>query len=93
MKKRKIKTKKEFSKKLASAILIVALIDIQLTYVLAFLGLSDIAETLSVALVTEVVGVYGIYCLKAYMGKKNEVESEQKQAEFEYKKDWEDLKL
>ena len=77
MKKKKI-TKAEFSKQVAKWILIIALIDIQLTYVLAFLG-KEIAETLAITLVTEVVAVYGIYCLKAYNGKKREEETRLKE--------------
>lgn len=73
MKKRR-KKKVETSKKMAITILVVALIDIQLTYVLAFMGM-EIAETLSVTIVTEIVSVFLIYCLKAYFGKKAEVES------------------
>lgn len=64
-------------------ILIVALIDIQLTYVLAFLGMGDIAETLSITLVTEVVAVFITYCLKAYFGKKAEVDSEIEKLQIE----------
>lgn len=73
MKRRDLKHK-EFSKKMATTILVVAIIDIQLTYALAFLGMGDIAETLSITLVTEVIAVYITYCLKAYFGKKNEEE-------------------
>lgn len=86
MKKKKV-TKAEFSKKVAKWILIMALVDIQLTYVLAFLG-KEIAETLAVTLVTEVVAVFGIYCLKAYMGKKREEETRLKEAENELHDDY-----
>ena len=80
---RKKKNKKEYSKKMATLILVVALFDIQLTYVLAFLG-HDIAETLSITLVTEVVAVFGIYCLKAYLGKKAEEKTRLEEQEQEY---------
>ena len=80
---KKKKTKKEYSKRMATLILAVALFDIQLTYVLAFLG-HEIAETLSITLVTEVVAVFGIYCLKAYLGKKAEEKTRREDQEQVY---------
>lgn len=77
----KRKTKNEFSKKLALFVLICAEIEILLTYILAFIGMPEIAETVAVALVTEVIGVYGLYALKAYLGKKAE-------EELKYKRDY-----
>lgn len=74
--------KKEFSKKIATVILAVAIFDVQLTYVLAFLGMGDTAETLSITLVTEIVAVFITYCLKAYFGKKAEEETRLKEGEF-----------
>lgn len=68
----KRKTKQTYSKRVTSIILGVALFDIQLTYVLAFLGMTDTAETLSITLVTEVIGVFAVYSVKAYLGKRNE---------------------
>lgn len=68
--KRKLK-RMEYSKRMTTVILTVALIDIQLTYVLAFMG-REIAETLSITLVTEVVAVFGGYLIKAFFGKKEE---------------------
>ena len=64
--------KTTYSKRVTSIILGVALFDIQMTYVLAFLGMTDTAETLSNALVTEVLGVLITYSVKAYLGKRNE---------------------
>ena len=85
-KKRALKktTKKEYSKRITTVILVVALVDIQLTYILAFLG-KEIAETLAVTLVTEVVAVFGTYCIKAYLGKRNEerIRLEESQQDFE----------
>lgn len=77
-------TKKEYSKRITTLILVVALVDIQLTYILAFLG-KEIAETLAVTLVTEVVAVFGTYCIKAYFGKRNEerIRLEESQQDFE----------
>lgn len=81
---KKKKTKKEYSKRMTTLILIVALVDIQLTYVLAFLG-KEIAETLAITLVTEVVAVFGTYSIKAYLGKRNEEKTrlEESQQKFE----------
>lgn len=67
---------------MATVILAVAICDVQLTYLLAFLGMGDTAETLSITLVTEIVAVFITYCLKAYFGKKAEEETRLKEGEF-----------
>ena len=54
-----------FSKKAVAAILLVSLIDLQLSYALAFLGKEQIAETLSSTITETIVGVMLGYCLKA----------------------------
>lgn len=57
---------KTFSKKWVSRIMTMAILDIQLSYVLAFIGKEQIAETLSITIVTEVVTVMAAYFLKSY---------------------------
>lgn len=64
------KTKKTFTKKWMQIILTVALVDIQLTYVLALLDKVAIAETLAIALVTEVVGTMLGYMAKSFFENK-----------------------
>lgn len=64
--------KPEFSKRIMRVILIQAIIDIQLTYVLAFLGKENIAETLAITIVTEIIGSFATYAFRAHFGKKNE---------------------
>lgn len=54
-----------FTKKAVSAILVIALIDLQLSYLLAFLGKDQIAETLSTTIADTIVGVMLGYFLKA----------------------------
>ena len=90
----KKKNKKEFSKRMATVILAIALVDVQLTYILAFLN-KEIAETLSVTLVTEIIGIYGIYCWKAYLGEKGEENTrlKEKEMDHDYINDMEDLNL
>ena len=85
--KRRRKTKQTYSKRVTSIILGVALFDIQLTYVLAFLGMTDTAETLSITLVTEVIGVFAVYSVKAYLGKRNEEENKLKKKELDVSKE------
>lgn len=68
-KKKKRKTKIEYSKKWVAIILIVTLIDINLCIIL------DRMETLAVALITEIVAVFGGYMVKAFLGKKAEEEN------------------
>ena len=48
---------KTYTKKAVTAILVIALIDLQLSYVLAFMGQVQIAESLSSTIATTIVGV------------------------------------
>lgn len=75
-KKKNIKT--TFTKKWLSVILLMAVVDIQLSYVLAFLGMVEIAETLSITIVTEIIGVMLGYFAKSFFETR-----EEKRLEFE----------
>lgn len=54
-----------FSKKAVAIILAVSLMDLQLSYVLAFLGKDQIAETLSSEIASVIIGVMLGYFMKA----------------------------
>lgn len=54
-----------FTKRAVFAILIVSLIDLQLSYVLAFLGKEQIAESLSSTIASTIIGVMIGYFMKA----------------------------
>lgn len=54
-----------YTKKAVTIILAVSLIDLQLSYVLAFMGKEQIAETLSSTITETIVGVMLGYFLKA----------------------------
>lgn len=54
-----------YTKKAVTLILVVALIDLQLSYILAFLGRDQIAETLSGTIAEVIIGVMLGYFLKA----------------------------
>lgn len=56
---------KTFTKKAVAIILVVSLIDLQLSYVLAFIGQVQIAESLSSTIASTVVGVMLGYFFKA----------------------------
>ena len=56
---------KTFTKKAVAIILVVSLVDLQLSYVLAFMGQVQIAESLSSTIASTVVGVMLGYFLKA----------------------------
>lgn len=56
---------KTYTKKAVTAILVIALIDLQLSYVLAFMGQVQIAESLSSTIASTVVGVMLGYLFKA----------------------------
>lgn len=59
-------------KKIVDRVLTIALIDLQFTYILAFFGREQIAESLSKILVKSVIAVVFIYAVKSYSGKRNE---------------------
>ncbi|WP_304509267.1 hypothetical protein [Anaerotignum sp.] len=66
------KKKATFSKKAVEWILITALFDLQLSYLLAFLGREQIAETLSITVVTSVIAVMLGYFMKSFKETKEE---------------------
>lgn len=77
-----------YTKKLVKWILAISMIDLQLSYLLAFLGRVEIAENLSMTVVTTIIGTVITYCVKsfketkeeekvAYLRKKNGVEQEE----------------
>lgn len=55
-----------YTKKMMNRIINVALLDMQFPFLLAFLGRDQIAETLGGLIVTEIIGVFLVYCLKSY---------------------------
>lgn len=58
---------KTFTKTWVSRLMYIAVFDIQLSYVLAFIGREQIAETLSITVVTEIIGVMAVYFLKSFL--------------------------
>lgn len=55
-----------FTKKWVGKLMYIALIDLQLSYLLAFLGREQIAEELSRTIVVEIIGVMLGYFCKSY---------------------------
>lgn len=76
-----------FTKKAVFAILTVALIDLQLSYILAFMGKEQIAETLSSTIADTVIGVMLGYFLKALFETFFEKREERLNKEFEQMED------
>ncbi len=58
---------KTFTKTWVSRLMYIAVFDIQLSYLLAFLGKEQIAETLSITVVTEIIGVMSVYFIKSFL--------------------------
>ena len=56
---------KTYTKKTVTIILVVSLVDMQLSYILAFMGKYSIAESLSSTIASTIVGVMTGYFLKA----------------------------
>lgn len=55
-----------YTKKMMDRIITVALIDMQFPFILALLDREQIAETLGGLIVTEIVGVFLVYCVKSF---------------------------
>lgn len=68
--------KKQFTKRLITIILIITLIDLQFPFILAFLGREQIAEELGKILVTEVIGIFFVYCVKSFFETREEKRNE-----------------
>lgn len=62
-------------------ILIITLLDLQFPFILAFMGREQIAEDLGKILVTEVIGIFLVYCLKSFFETREEKIMEMKEAE------------
>lgn len=61
-----------FTKKIVSILLVIAVIDLQLTYILAFLGMPETLQETSGKLITEILGVVFVYCVKSFFETKEE---------------------
>ena len=55
-----------YTKKLVKWILAISVFDLQLSYLLAFLGRTEIAENLSMTVVTAIIGTVITYCIKSF---------------------------
>lgn len=64
--------KNTYTKKMMTRIIIVALIDMQFPFLLALLGKEQIAETMGGLIVTEIIGVFLVYCVKSFFETKEE---------------------
>lgn len=53
-------------------IIAVAIIDLQLSYVLAFLGLPETLQEVSGKLITEIIAVVLVYCIKSFFETREE---------------------
>lgn len=75
--------KTTYTKRMVSALLIIGIIDLQLTYLLSFLG-RDSAQELSIAIVTYILGVAITYMVKSYFGKKEEEKTRLEEKELDF---------
>lgn len=65
-----------YTKRLVGIVVIISLIDLQLSYVLAFLGREQIAETLSVQICVTLLGTILVYVIREYFDMKSEKHNE-----------------
>ena len=77
-------TKKTYSKGMVNRIVNVALLDLQLPYILAFMGKENIAEALSSDICHTILGIALGYFLKSYFETKKEEEMKLKRKEVGY---------
>ncbi len=61
-----------YTKKMMTRIITVALADMQFPFILALLGREQIAETMGGLIVTEIIGVFLVYCAKSFFETKEE---------------------
>ena len=61
-----------FTKKIVSILLVIAVIDLQLTYILAFMGMTETLQETSGKLITEILGVVFVYCVKSFFETREE---------------------
>lgn len=80
--KKKIDIFETFTKLWVSVLLTVAVLDLQLTYILAFLGSDQIAETLSITIVTEIIGVVTVYMVRAFFDSRSEGKQKLEEMKF-----------
>lgn len=55
-----------YTKKMMNRIINVALVDMQFPFLLALLGKDNIAETMGGLIITEIIGVFLVYCAKSF---------------------------
>lgn len=65
-----------YTKRLVGVVVFVALVDLQLSYVLAFMDKIQIAESLSIQICTTLLGTVFIYAIRAYFDTKAEKRDE-----------------
>ena len=67
---------KTFTKRFVTIIIAIALIDLQFPFILAMLGREQIAEDLGKIIVTEIIGVFLVYCCKSFFETREEKRNE-----------------
>lgn len=66
----------QFTKIIVTITLVIALIDLQLTYILAFMGCPETLEETSGKIITEIIGVILVYCAKSFFETREEKKNE-----------------
>ena len=65
-----------YTKRLVAIVVFIALIDLQLSYVLAFMGMTQIAEALSIQICVTLLGTIIVYVIRAHFDTKAEKNNE-----------------
>lgn len=66
------KKKITFTKWIVGVLIAIAVIDLQLTYVLAFMGSPETLQETTGKLITEILGVVFVYCVKSFFETREE---------------------
>lgn len=76
--------KMTFTKIMVSVILFVSLLDVQFVFVLAFLGREQIAETIGITIITEIIATILGYLCKSFFENKDIAKNKLEDKKIEY---------
>lgn len=76
--------KMTFTKIMVSVILFVSLLDVQFVFVLAFLGREQIAETIGITIITEIIATILGYLCKSFLENKDIAKNKLEDKKIEY---------
>lgn len=77
-----------YTKQIMNRIITVALIDMQFPFLLALLDKQEIAETMGGLIVTEIIGVFLVYCAKSFFETKEAEKTRIRESQLDDAESW-----